>query len=63
MNLSEAMVVYMSDDTYENLCNDTLSLKLICDRGTKRVYKIDGASVDFSMEMLASEAWYVVRNQ
>jgi hypothetical protein len=63
MNLSEAMAVYTSDETYENLCNDTLSLKLICDRGTKRVYKIDGTGVDFNMKMLASEDWYVIRNQ
>jgi hypothetical protein len=63
MNLSEAMAVYTSDETYENLCNDTLSLKLICDRRTKRVYKIDGTGIDFNMEMLASDDWYVIRNQ
>lgn len=61
MNLSEAMQVYLSDETYENLVLGTT--KLICDRGTKRIYLINGTSAELTIDQIASDDWTVVRNQ
>jgi len=65
MNFSEAMNVYLSDSTYENVCNDSFEpkIKLIGDRGTKRFYRIDGTSIELTIDQIVSDAWYVVRNQ
>jgi hypothetical protein len=65
MNISEAIAIYTSDETYENICNDSfpIPVKLICDRNTKRVYLLNGMSAELGMNELASEDWYVVRNQ
>ena len=65
MNIQDAVSVYSSDPTYENICNDAFNppLKLICDRNTKRMFLINGASADLTMDHMLSEAWYVVRNQ
>ena len=63
MNVSEATNVYLSDATHENICKDTFKIKLICDRGTKRVYRSDGTSIELTIEHLSNEDWYVIKNQ
>lgn len=65
MNIQEAIALYVSDLTYENICNDsfTTPVKLICDRNTKRVYMLNGHNANLGMEELMSEGWYVIRNQ
>jgi hypothetical protein len=65
MNFSEAMSVYLSDDTYENVCNDSFptAIKLIGDRGTKRFFKSDGTSIELTIDQIVDEGWYVLRNQ
>ena len=65
MNFSEAIAVYLSESTYENVCNDSFEpkIKLIFDRGTKRIYTSDGGQFVSTIDNMASEAWYVVRNQ
>jgi hypothetical protein len=63
MNIQEAVTVYLSDDSYENICNDTFNVKLICDRNTKRVYTISGQQFESNIEHMMSDDWYVIRNQ
>jgi hypothetical protein len=63
MNIQEAVSVYLSDDSYENICNDIFNVKLICDRNTKRVYTISGQQFESNIEHMMSDDWYVIRNQ
>ncbi len=65
MNIQEAIAVYNSDETYENICNDefTPPIKLICDRNTKRVFSSNGNYFDMQIEHLMSDGWYVIKNQ
>lgn len=65
MNIQEAISVYSSDSTYENICNDAFNppLKLICDRNTQRIYLINGANAELTIPHMMSDSWYVIRNQ
>jgi len=62
MNIQDAVTVYLSDDSYENICNDTFSLKLIADRNTKRTYLLNGHPFEATVEHITSEDWYVIKN-
>jgi hypothetical protein len=65
MNIQEAVKEYLNDETCENICNDSFDppLKLIGDRGTRRLYHSNGINFHVTMGHLASNGWYLVRNQ
>lgn len=65
MNIQDAISIYLSDPTYENICNDSfpVPVKLICDRNTGRLYYINGYRAELKIEELLSDAWYVIRNE
>lgn len=61
MNFSEAIAIYLATPTAENIVLD--NLKLIADRGTKRLYQIDGNQWVPNLDEMASEDWTVILNQ
>lgn len=63
MNIQEAVTIYLSDASYENICNDTLKIKLICDRNTKRLYTLSGMQLESNIEHMLSNDWYVIKNK
>jgi hypothetical protein len=61
MNFSEAIAIYLATPTAENIVLG--ELKLITDRGTKRIYKSDGNQWVPNLDEMASEEWTVILNQ
>jgi hypothetical protein len=61
MNLSEAIAVYLASPNAENIVLG--QLKLITDRGTKRIYTIDGNVWTPNLDEMASDEWSLIFNQ
>jgi hypothetical protein len=61
MNLSEAIAVYLASPSAENIVLG--QLKLITDRGTKRIYKIDGTPWAPNLDEMSSDEWSLIFNQ
>lgn len=61
MNFSEAIAIYLATPTAENIALG--DLRLIADRGTKRLYKIDGNVWVPNLDEMSSEQWTVILNQ
>jgi len=60
MNIQDAIGTYMANERAENIVRDTTVL--IGDKGTGRVFLVNGSNFHPSIEDLMSNEWEVIEN-